>query len=608
MARKHDDSAIKPKTVGEECTKSTIAGKRSKPQPEIYNHEHCVLIHSESRQLFPCAGNRNSDAKTEVIMHRNDSSNTNSAIGYTLDRPISPLHQCDRSCTSDQHQISRAPEHGMISETRNRCRPRSSYRSHRFNSHLFPRSSVVMAMIVAALIMVLPVHLPLADAKKTNPKTKVLLKQYTGKRVSTNKSHYWSNPVLDSLTNFVRPSEKRTTAKVINIDELGAARDVTGTVVDAPVKERKVVQPSKKKKALLLPLPRDEPAETMAQQEGLMGEAEVDDTGSSSQAGYEDDTPGIFLPLPSQQSSNKLGKDKQEHMPKDQTSTETKYSSKEKRRRAVQELRKYKMGTEDTTSSGGETTEGDGDTVVYYYINEDIVTNENESNEGAQDETGPGDTPPENTVSVPLVVYDEDGNAVSVSDLHDAGHEVYMEHPKVPPPEVPKVPPPPPVEESDVSIEVDEESSESSEPESKSSNATSTTSSAETSRQMNAASEFNDSMPQAQDQMIIISTVATMALLVGALSARRMRSRQFLSSCIENESLEDDVAYDAAYTHPAASRGSMAGGFGHHPQLHHRGRGVSNSLMAGGAVGYDTFGSTSDNPPPWKGDLEKFDV
>eukprot|EP00957_Ditylum_brightwellii_P125194 9544218-Ditylum_brightwellii.AAC.1 len=72
-------------------------------------------------------------------MHRNDSSNTNSAIGYTLDRPISPLHQCDRSCTSDQHQISRAPEHGMISETRNRCRPRSSYRSHRFNSHLFPR-------------------------------------------------------------------------------------------------------------------------------------------------------------------------------------------------------------------------------------------------------------------------------------------------------------------------------------------------------------------------------------------------------------------------------------------------------------------------------------
>ena len=75
---------------------------------------------------------------------------------------------------------------------------------------------------------------------------------------------------------------------------------------------------------------------------------------------------------------------------------------------------------------------------------------------------------------------------------------------------------------------------------------------------------------QAQDQMIIVSTVATMALLVGALSARRLRSRQFLASCIENESLEDEVAYDTAYT----------------------------------TNGYDTFVGGG----PWKGDLEKFDV
>ena len=33
-----------------------------------------------------------------------------------------------------------------------------------------------------------------------------------------------------------------------------------------------------------------------------------------------------------------------------------------------------------------------------------------------------------------------------------------------------------------------------------------------------------------------------MALLVGALSARRLRSRHFLASCIENESLEDELA------------------------------------------------------------------
>ena len=72
-----------------------------------------------------------------------------------------------------------------------------------------------------------------------------------------------------------------------------------------------------------------------------------------------------------------------------------------------------------------------------------------------------------------------------------------------------------------------------------------------------------------QDQSIIVSTVAVMALLVGALSARRLRSRSFLSACIENESLEDDVAYDTAYTTTDHS--------------------------------YNTFGG-------WKGDLEKFDV
>jgi len=82
----------------------------------------------------------------------------------------------------------------------------------------------------------------------------------------------------------------------------------------------------------------------------------------------------------------------------------------------------------------------------------------------------------------------------------------------------------------------------------------------------------------AQDQTIIIATVAVMALLVGALSARRLRSKSFLSSCIENENLEDDAAYDEAYTTTAAASGAM-----------------------GADSSYNTFGG-------WKGDLEKFDV
>eukprot|EP00536_Pseudo-nitzschia_multiseries_P003932 jgi/Psemu1/8856/gm1.8856_g len=96
--------------------------------------------------------------------------------------------------------------------------------------------------------------------------------------------------------------------------------------------------------------------------------------------------------------------------------------------------------------------------------------------------------------------------------------------------------------------------------------------------------EASITMPQnwgsstSQDQTIIVATVAVMALLVGALSARRLRSKSFLSACIENESLEDDVAYDDAYTTTAAASGAM-----------------------GGDSSYNTFGG-------WKGDLEKFDV
>jgi hypothetical protein len=124
-------------------------------------------------------------------------------------------------------------------------------------------------------------------------------------------------------------------------------------------------------------------------------------------------------------------------------------------------------------------------------------------------------------------VYDADGTPILLSSLQTDNTEIYLEKPLLGVTEQQQHAPPP--------LELD-------------------------------YYEWGES--QAQDQMIIVSTVATMALLVGALSARRLRSRQFLASCIENESLEDEVAYDTAYT----------------------------------TNGYDTFVG------PWKGDLEKFDV
>ena len=84
------------------------------------------------------------------------------------------------------------------------------------------------------------------------------------------------------------------------------------------------------------------------------------------------------------------------------------------------------------------------------------------------------------------------------------------------------------------------------------------------------------------DSSIIICTVGVMALFVGALSARRMRSHQqrsILSMCIENEQLDHDAAYDTIYTTTTNPNNTIFG---------------SNH--------YNTFAQG------WKGDLEKFDV
>eukprot|EP00979_Chaetoceros_neogracilis_P007393 scaffold1548_cov232-Chaetoceros_neogracile.AAC.6 len=156
-------------------------------------------------------------------------------------------------------------------------------------------------------------------------------------------------------------------------------------------------------------------------------------------------------------------------------------------------------------------------------------------------------------IPLPKHVFDEDGNEVDM-----AGKEAIL----IPPPNNDHPPPPPPE---------DEETTASS----------SSTSSTETEE-----SEVL-STPHTHDQTIIISTVATMALFVGALSARRLRSRQFLSFCIENESLEDELAYDAAYTTQSTVGAS--------------------SFYAG--AGYDTFGGSKyGGDLRWRGDLEKFDV
>jgi len=194
---------------------------------------------------------------------------------------------------------------------------------------------------------------------------------------------------------------------------------------------------------------------------------------------------------------------------------------------------------EDAPAAGA--VEPDKEEVVYFYDPEEL-------------KTGAGDEPP-----IPKQVFDEHGNEVDL-----AGKEALLIKP---------------------SVEVDQEHVEG-----KKSNKGNIKSSSSSSTSRENIQTILDSPPQTQDQMIIITTVATMALLVGALSARRLRSRQFLSFCIENESLEDELAYDAAYT----TQGT-GGLYGH-------GGGSSGG-------GYDTFVSGKyGGDLRWRGDLEKFDV
>lgn len=160
----------------------------------------------------------------------------------------------------------------------------------------------------------------------------------------------------------------------------------------------------------------------------------------------------------------------------------------------------------------------------------------------------------------PSVVYDQHGNEVELASLTASKSDLYIE--------------PPAREDLMTSPRYGSSSSSSSGNERRNLVANTTDSTADLllpppPLQMKIKAPESWGTSTAQDQSIIVCTVAVMALLVGALSARRMRAKSFLSSCIENESLEDEVAFDNAYT-------------------------------ISGGDSYNTFG--------WKGDLEKFDV
>mmetsp|Transcript_1466 Transcript_1466/g.2480 ORF Transcript_1466/g.2480 Transcript_1466/m.2480 type:complete len:517 (-) Transcript_1466:194-1744(-) len=147
---------------------------------------------------------------------------------------------------------------------------------------------------------------------------------------------------------------------------------------------------------------------------------------------------------------------------------------------------------------------------------------------------------------------------------------------------------------------------------------------------------------QSQDQMIVFLTVATMAIMVGMLSARRLRSRKFLEQCMTpdlDDDLDDVVRYDkkfdvsevgsnsnrytaaagaAAYAYNTSGGSTLVGSPGRHSEYEGSETSLphfsdlyptqSSSIMGSLSrrSGYGTNDSVGGMH--WRGDMEKFDV
>ena len=136
---------------------------------------------------------------------------------------------------------------------------------------------------------------------------------------------------------------------------------------------------------------------------------------------------------------------------------------------------------------------------------------------------------------------------------------------------------------------------------------------------------FSGGTAQSQDQLIVLFTVATMAIMVGALSAKRLRSRKLLESCmhpeLEEEGDGEDWEEDFSSGPFASLNGSMANATTPRYDKKFDGDGGSSvgeasgfgALLGGRRNGGGGFGGnygTSDvnGGLHWRGDMEKFDV
>ncbi|KAL9181693.1 hypothetical protein ACHAXT_012036 [Thalassiosira profunda] len=230
------------------------------------------------------------------------------------------------------------------------------------------------------------------------------------------------------------------------------------------------------------------------------------------------------------------------------------------------------MGSAKEGTGGG----GEAEPAVYYYDPQALQSAASASSTNTK--TGDAEAAPE--LTLPAVVYDSSGRALKLEEVHAGGrNEVFLE-----------------VQPRAVWADGLASSAAGAVPSQRGFASTS------------AGSSAASAGGRGQDQYIVLATVATMSLLVGALSAKRLRNRRLLEGCLHPE-LDDECddeggggsaiigsatpRYDKKFDAEGAG-GEGAAGFG--------------ALLGGrrgGGGGY--YGTTGDGLH-WRGDAEKFDV
>ena len=209
------------------------------------------------------------------------------------------------------------------------------------------------------------------------------------------------------------------------------------------------------------------------------------------------------------------------------------------------------------------TSQGDQPT-VFYYDPSALQATSSEREEAPE-------------LTLPTVVYDASGRALSMSSVHAGGR-------------------------NQVFLEVRPKSTWGDGIKSQMSNLSSKLNLSASSLDSSRASAAGGS-----DQLIVLVTLATTAVVVGMLAARRLRSRRLLEDCfgLEDDDENDrDVGRNKKYdadTGLSVAGSSIAGGSGFMS---------TDGLMGGRGAGgyYGTATPGGGNGLHWRGDSDKFDV